>query len=104
MDITGTMEWDDVEDRTIWRQFLETRTGRRLIPKVLESCPALSGGGDTNSILIRNGEVRGVQLIVQSLLALSQAETPALTTDTPSAYPRLDDDSKWADGKKVNEP
>ena len=102
MEITGTLEWDDVEDRTIWRQFLESRTGRRVIPKVLETCPALLPGGDSNNILIRSGEVRGFQMVLQALIALSEPEVKQ-KSEAPTAYPALDDDAAWADGKKVKE-
>jgi hypothetical protein len=97
------VEWDPSEDREIWFQFLQTKTGRRLIPKVLESCPSLLGHGDTNAILIRSGELRGVQLIVQSLLALSVPE-PKVESETPAVeYPPLDDDSRWPDGQKLHD-
>jgi len=99
---TGSPEWDEVEDRQIWRQFLETRTGKRLIPKTLDSCPVLLGKGDTNEILIRNGELRGIQLVIQSLLSLSRVEQPIESVESDSAYPPLDDDSKWSDGQKIN--
>jgi hypothetical protein len=102
MEVTGGLvEWDEVEDREIWNQFLNTRTGKRLIPKVLESCPVLLGSGDTNAILIRNGEVRGVQSVIQSLLALSVPEPKSSVTDAIAEYPPLEDDSAWADGKKL---
>lgn len=102
MEITGTItEWDAAEDTAAWRQFLETRTGRRLIPKVLESCPALLANGDVNSILIRSGEMRGFQMVLQALLSLSQPEPTLPANDSPSAYPPLDDDAAWKDGQKV---
>jgi len=102
MEITGTVEWDEVEDREFWNQFLRSRTGSRLIPKAIESCPVLLGRGETNDILIRSGEVRGFQLVIQALLALSVPEPKTQDTTATKAYPALDDDAAWADGKKVN--
>lgn len=99
---TGSPEWDDVEDRQIWQQFLVTQTGKRLIPKILDSCPTLLAKGELNEILIRSGEVRGVGFIVQALFALAIGEPAVVLPQTASAYPPLDDDSKWEDGQKIN--
>ena len=104
MEVTsGPVEWDMAEDREMLRQFLQTRTGQRLIPKVLESCPTLLPGGDPNAIMIRSGEVRGVQITISALLSLSVPE-PKVQDAPNSAYPPLDDDTAWADGKTVNTP
>lgn len=101
---TDSPEWDPVEDRQIWNQFLATRTGRRLVPKILESVPPLLAKGDVNEILIRSGDVRGWQGAISALLALSVAE-PEPAKDTPSTqYPALDDDTKWGDGKRLETP
>lgn len=103
MEITaGTPEWDDVEDRDLWRQFLATQTGRRLIARAVHDCPALLAGGGVNEILIRSGEVRGFSLLTQSFLTLATGEIPVPAQEGTSAYPPLDDDSKWTDGQKVN--
>ena len=100
---TGTPAWDDTVDRPLWLQFLQTETGKRLIPKVLETCPSLLSGGNVNEILIRSGEVRGFQQVIQAFLALSVSELPPPMLDqVASSYPRLDDDEKWADGQKLN--
>ena len=105
MEITSSgPEWDLSEDREIWKQFLSTRTGSRLIPKVLESVPELLAKGHVNGILIRSGEVRGWQMAIQTLLSLSVPEPPPMTTERPTAYPELDDDAKWADGNKLKHP
>ena len=102
MEITNAApEWDEVEDRELWKQFLDTRTGKRLFPKVLEGCPSLLPGGGVNEILIRSGEVRGFQHVLQSLLSLAVIEPP-IENQSASGYPALDDDDKWADGQKVH--
>lgn len=103
MEITKSpVEWDEVEDREILAQFLRTRTGQRLLPKVVESAPLLLAGGEINSILIRSGELRGFQAALNTLLALSEIEQK-VSDGNPiaGAYPRLSDDSAWEDGKKL---
>lgn len=92
-------DWNS-HDEERWNAFLKTNTGSKLIPKVLESTPALLSGGDINSILVRSGEVRGFQIFVNALLALTHA--PELPTTEPTAYPSLEDDTKW-EGPAINE-
>lgn len=77
-----------------WREFQQTETGRRLIPKMLESVPALLPSGDSNAILIRSGEVRGWSSAAQSLLSLA-APTPEKPDESNARYPDLDDDAAW---------
>lgn len=96
---TDALPWDS-DDTAHWKAFLATKSGQRLIPKVVESVPELLGSGDINSILIRTGEVRGFQDSVRTLLLL--AAPPKVQQDnSPEAYPSLTDDSKWEDGKKL---
>ena len=99
MEVTNqSLDWDS-EDMVLWRQFLESRAGRRLIPRVADAVPALLDGGDINKILIRTGEVRGYHQAIQALLAL--AVPPPAQQATQDAYPDLTDDSKWNDGQKL---
>ena len=100
--VNGTLEWDEVEDRDIWRAFLNSRTGARLLPKALESCPSLLESGDVNAILIRNGAVIGVQRLIAALIALSVPE-PKVPETLAVAYPALDDDAAWNDGNKISQ-
>lgn len=100
--ITGDADWDLAEDRQLWHLFLETRTGKRLFPKVLETVPALLQAGDQNAILIRSGVVLGWQQAVRALLSLSVPEPEVPETQLSPAYPNLADDSQW-DGPKINE-
>lgn len=81
------------DDVSRWRAFLETPTGMRLLPKLVESAPALLDGKDVNQTLVRNGELRGFQLAVRELLNLT--EIPQVLTTPTDAYPPLDDDTKW---------
>jgi hypothetical protein len=104
MEITSLVEWDEQEDREILSQFLRTRTGQRLIPKIAESVPTLLGAGDTNAILIRNGEVRGFQVALRIILELSQLQSTPTEEHPSGAYAALDNDSAWGDGKKLTEP
>lgn len=93
------LEFDSI-DRFAWKQFLATRAGLRLIPKVAESLPSLLRKGETNDLLIRSGEVIGFQLVLQTLLSL--AEPPAKETPlAPSPYPNLLDDDAWNDGQTL---
>lgn len=103
MEITKSVEWDEVEDREILAQFLRTRTGQRLLPKIAESAPALLPGGDVNTILIRSGELRGFQSSLRTLLNLSEIESKPEAEVPNGAYPALHDDAAWQDGKKLIE-
>jgi hypothetical protein len=101
MEITNAaLEWTS-EDVLQWRNFLATTAGSRLLPKLVESAPALLQEGDVNSILIRNGKVLGFQESVRTLLSLAviQPDPPQME----SAYPDVTDDSKWPDGQKTTE-
>jgi len=101
MEVTvSSLEWDS-NDVLIWREFLKTPTGLRLIPKLLESVPSLLSKGDTNEILIRSGEVRGVQLAVQTVISLT-AISPSILKATLE-YPDLEDDDSWGDGHKLEQ-
>lgn len=80
-------------DAEMLRRFLETETGARLVPKILESTPGLLAGGDTNALMVRSGEVRGCQIFATALMAL--AYPPPEPKPEPDAYPALDDDAAW---------
>lgn len=101
MEITHeSLPWD-YEDVAIWQSFLSSRTGQRLIPKLLESTPELLSSGEINSILIRTGEVRGVQDVARTLLSLANPPREVKSDPSASNYPSLTDDSKWDDGEKL---
>lgn len=96
-----TADWTS-DDEARWNEFLKTPTGRKLIPKALEASPGLLPSGESNAILIRSGEIRGIQHFVKELLNLTHA--PPLPAVQESAYPDLDDDSKWAEYEKQRSP
>lgn len=92
------------EDADVFRQFLNTQTGSRLIPKLAEFTPSLRSKGETNDILIRNGEVRGVQIILRLLMSLAYPEPENVNSADNNHYPSLTDDRAWDDGKKIEIP
>ena len=92
------LEWDS-EDVANLRAWLSTKTGARFLPKALEATPELLSSGETNDILIRNGEVRGCQLIARTILSLTVI--PPAPVQDQNAYPDLEDDQKWNDGQKL---
>lgn len=94
------LDWTSVDSDNL-AKFLDTETGRRLIPKLAGATPGLFEGGDTNKILIRSGELRGCRIILQEILDL--AHPPPPTPQREDNHPDLLDDSKWT-GPKLNDP
>jgi hypothetical protein len=90
------------EDAQLWRAFLRTRAGERLIPKLLESTPPALESGESNAIFIRQGKMLGFQEAARVLLALAYP-SPALKPPA-TEYPGLLDDSAWNDGQKIETP
>jgi hypothetical protein len=90
-------------DQERWAAFLDTETGRRLLPNLAESAPQLLAEGDINKILIRSGEVRGYQNVLQNLILMAH---PSAKVETVNAteYPPLTDDAKWNDGQTLVSP
>lgn len=87
-------------DAEKWDAFLRTETGKRLIPKLVESAPTLLATGDTNALLIRTGEFRGFQQAAQTLLSLTRiasSEAAAVVNE----YPAPEDDKAWNDGRTL---
>lgn len=91
--VASPMDWTAFDEER-WAKFLDTDTGKRLIPKLMESVPPLLEKGETNSILIRSGQVLGYQQVVQSMFALAH---PAARGPEPISqeYPNLDDPRHW---------
>ena len=97
--IAGSLDWTQVDAERL-AAFLDSETGKRFIPKLVENAPPLFDGGDTNKILIRAGEVRGFQTLVREIISL--AHPPPPTPSNPANhYPSLEDDSQWNDGNKL---
>jgi len=102
MEITNEfLAWSS-DDEAKWNNFLNSETGRRLIPKLAESAPALLDGGHANKTLVRNGELRGFQIALRELINLSHAQP--LPPQHISPYPALEDDKSWSDGEKLDPP
>jgi hypothetical protein len=97
--VAGILDWTLVDEER-WAKWLQTETGKRLLPRLAESTPMLLASGDVNAILIRSGEVRGFQAVLSQLLAMSHA-TPEKQTSNSQAYPPLEDDTAWNDGQKL---
>jgi|SRR6267142_263861 len=101
MEITNSaLEWTS-EDVDLWRGFLASRTGSRLLPKLAELSPVLLEEGDTNKICLRAGKVLGFQSAIRELLALAIIQPAPVQAE--SAYPSPEDDSAWKDGEKTTE-
>lgn len=88
-------EWTS-DDAIALRTFLESVSGQRFLFHVAENCPELLGGGESNSVLIRSGEVKGYSSSLKNILSLT-IEPPQTAIPVSSNYPDLDDDSKWID-------
>ena len=98
METPETLDWSS-EDTDNLRKFLTTRSGSRLLPKLAESAPILFADGDTNRILVRNGELRGFQSALRELMLL--ANPPPEIKEIPNDYPPLEADDLWKDGQKI---
>jgi len=96
--LAGSLEWTPFDAEKL-ATFLDSETGKRLIPKLVEIAPALLDGGDTNKIMIRAGEVRGFQVVVRELISLAHPPPPAPKSETE--YPPLEADAHWNDGKTL---
>lgn len=101
MEVTQDLLPWSTGDVIAWNNFLNTHTGKRLIPKLLEFVPELCDSGDTNKVLIRSGELRGWQAAARQLLYLTN-EQKEIVQSTDSNYPPLDRDDAWSDGEKLN--
>lgn len=98
MIVNASLEFT-TDDIANWRSFLDTQTGQRLLPKLAEAAPILLDGENINQTLVRNGELRGFQLALKTLLELT--EIPSLPPAPIEAYPALENDSAWNDNKKT---
>lgn len=98
--VISTPEWTS-EDIQNLRTFLQSRTGGRLLPKLVDVIPALLEEGDTNKILIRTGKVSGCQEIIKAIVALAGPEPLPPQNEEATHYPSLTDDKKWDDGLTI---
>lgn len=98
--VASPLDWLPT-DQERWAAFLETETGKRLLPHLAESAPQLLAAGDINAILIRSGEVRGYQSVLKDLILAAHPTAKETPSTTVSEYPPLTDDAKWNDGQKL---
>lgn len=101
MEITNEPLLWDSEDIDLFRAFLLTRTGQRLLPKLAESAPSIVYRGNKTGYIIAAGELRGFQVAIKELMAL--AVHPPFVPRRADEYPALEDDSAHSDGQKINE-
>ena len=102
--IAGAMEWLPTDEENL-AKFLDTDTGKRLLPKLADLAPDLLAAGDTNSILIRTGELRGYRDVMRTILTLAHPPARSDVSDgKPGEYVPLDDDKHWGDKQKLNDP
>ncbi len=101
--LAGKLDWLATDEQNL-AAFLDTPTGQRLIPKLLEEAPPLFEGGAVNEILIRSGKVLGYAEIARTILALAHP-VPKLDAQSAShnTHPSLEDDSQW-EGPKLSDP
>lgn len=88
------LTWDS-NDASLLKAFLNTDVAKKAFAIVMDSCPVLLDGGDVNKTLVRSGEVKGFSLALNTLFELV-VKKPEIT-QSPTAYPDLDDESKWRD-------
>lgn len=96
-------EWTDVDSDHL-RQFFTTQTGQRLLPRIAHFRPGLLAKGDINEILIRSGEVRAWQAVLEQILFMTRPEPKAQGAESSDNYPNLLDDKKWNDGQTLEQP
>jgi hypothetical protein len=99
IDYTPEIDWNS-DDTLAFRNFLRTQAGSKLLGKLAQSTPVLLPEGDINSILIRSGEVRGLQEAVRALYALAFPMAP-VKSEPRTEYKPLDSDEDWNDGQKL---
>lgn len=96
--VSGPNDWTQFDAENL-SKFLETDTGKRFLPKLTEQVPVLFDAGETNKILIRCGEVRAFNQVLEHVLLL--AHPPAPMAPPVNEYPALENDTAWADGQKL---
>lgn len=91
--ISNELDWLHTDEQAL-AAFLETPTGRRLIPKLLEQTPTLLEKGEQNEILIRLGKVAGYQEVARTILLLAHP-APKVADNDSGALPPLENDELW---------
>jgi hypothetical protein len=99
--VEGPETWTSIDEQRL-ADFLNTETGKRVVPRLMEACPELLPNGDTNAILVRNGEVRGMTLALHTLNIMAHP-VKFVMPKVGNEFPHLEDDAAWSDGKKLND-
>ena len=99
--LANDSDWTPTDELAL-AAFLETPTGRRFIPALVSASPGLLEGGEINAILIRTGEVRAFQTVIEAILIM--AHPPASLRGPTNSYPALEDDKSWHDGQTLDVP
>lgn len=101
MEITiNEIQWTS-DDVVALINFLNTQTGAKMASKLAEMTPPLLSEGDTNKILIRSGEVLGMQNTIRNILSLTRVTPVENNQSDASEYPSLTDDKQWQDGQSL---
>lgn len=98
--VASALDWTTNDEEQL-AKFLDTETGKRFLPKLMELVPGLLPSGDVNAILIRSGEVRGYGEVARTILTLAHPPARSAIPESANHYPKLDDDTAWADGQKL---
>lgn len=99
--LANAQDWLTLDAENL-SKFLETDTGKRLIPKLVEHCPTLLDKGETNAILIRSGQVLAWNGMIEALLLLAHPAPPPPPANQ-TEYPALTDDAAWNDGQRLEQ-
>jgi hypothetical protein len=100
--LASESDWLPTDEENLAR-FLDTDTGKRLVPKLVAGMPSLLAGGETNAILIRCGEVRAYQTFMETLVILAHPPQASVISGK-TEYPPLEHDAAWDDGQKLKAP
>jgi len=94
-------EWVPTDEMAL-AQFLSSPTGLRFIPALLKNAPALLSKGDVNEILIRSGEVRAFQTMIETIMTLAHPVKLSGDQVATVSYPSPEKDTVWDDGHKLD--
>jgi hypothetical protein len=97
--LANPSDWTPNDEEQLAR-FLETPTGKRLVPKLSEGLPSLLEGGEINAILIRSGQVLAWNKMIESLFLLAHP-APSVNRTVSEEYPALENDKAWNDGQQL---
>lgn len=96
------LEWDSTDGGWL-EDILGSDRGKKLLSILALKVKPFLDGECPNKTLVRMGEVKGAQDIIEALVNLT-IEAPAelqKPVKEKETYPSLDDDSQWEDGLKT---